>query len=792
MSATAISLAETPALAADAQLVVNAGTAGPALSPTQFGHILEDINHSVEGGLNANLVRNSDMKENNATPPAFWSLVTAGGGTGSITRDTVQPVHPANPSSLRLSIATNGSGQRVGVANGGFFGIGLRPSTTYRASFFARTDGAFAGPLTVGLESTGGTVFASATVSGLSTSWQRFSVSLTTSGSTPVSSGNRFVISANGIGAGRSVWLNIVTCYPPTFAAQGNLRADLMQKMADTAPGFVRVPGGNYLEGNTVATRFNWKTTIGPLETRPGHQNDAWGYWSTDQLGLLEYLELAEQMHAQPLLGVYAGYSLAQVVVPQNQLQPFIQDALDEIEYVIGATTTTWGARRAADGHPAPFPLTYVEIGNEDQFDNSGSYNAYRYPMFYDAIKARFPQLQVVATTNVTSRPMDVIDDHLYNNSPSFFVGQAHRYDNTSRTGPKHLVGEFGVTNGTGGNPTGTLGGAIGEAAYLTGLVRNADVVIGAAFAPVLAHVNSFQWSTNLIGFNASTSYGSPSYYVQRMFGTLHGDHVVGAAMSGADASVATVATRAGTGTTYVTVVNPTATVYTTAVTVTGASSVGATATATTLTGNPAAVNSITAPNTVVPVVSTIPAGVNFSHTFPPNSVTVLTLPTSGAPAPPTVPVNQPLSLRATTSGFTDRYVTTSANLGVTAVVTSGSTTAQKQAATFVVRPGLAQASCYSFESRTVAGQFLRHRNFRVELGANDGTALFRSDATFCAQPGNSGQGLSWQSINFPTRYLRHFNNELWISSNGGTMPSDATANWANDTTWINATPWAP
>lgn len=625
----ALTLAGTavPASAASAQLTIDAGAAGPGINPTQFGHMIEDINHSVDGGLNANLVRNGTMKENAANPPAFWSVVTGGGGTGSLATDTAKPLNAANGSALKLSIAANGSGQRVGAANAGYFGIGVRPSTAYRVSFFAHADSGFTGPLTVSLESTGGTAYASATVASIGQSWRQYTATLTTSASAPVSTANRLVIAANATGAGHSVWLDVVTCYPPTAAGPGAFRADLVQKLAATAPGFLRLPGGNFLEGTTVATRFDWKATLGPIQNRPGHQNDSWAYWSTDQTGILEYLELAEALHAQPLLAVYAGYSAGTNVVPQGELAPYIQDALDEIEYATGATDTTWGARRAADGHPAPFDVAYVEIGNEDNFDHSGSYDAYRYPMFYDAIRAAYPKLKIVATTKVTSRPMDVIDDHFYNSAPSWFTGQAHRYDTTSRTGPKHLIGEYAVRNAPKGNPTGTLAAAVGEAGFMVGLVRNADVVIGAAYAPALANVGGFQWNTNLIGFDASTSYGAPSYYVQQMFGTLHGDHVVASALTGADPTVSVVASRAGAGRTYLTVVNPTAAAVSTAVAVRGAT-VGATATATTLTGDPTAVNSIGKPNAVMPATSVVAVGGAFDYTFPANSVTVLQLPT--------------------------------------------------------------------------------------------------------------------------------------------------------------------
>ncbi len=193
-------------------------------------------------------------------------------------------------------------------------------------------------------------------------------------------------------------WLNLVSLFPPTLKNRPNgLRPDLMQMMVDMKPKFLRFPGGNYLEGNTIAERFEWKKTIGPLENRPGHPAP-WGYRSTDGMGLMEFLLWAEDIGAEPLLGVYAGYSLrGDYVKPGPDLVPYIQDALDEIEYVIGPVTSKWGAQRAKDGHPKPFPLTYVEIGNEDFFDKSGSYDG-RFAQFYDAIKAKYPQLKLISS----------------------------------------------------------------------------------------------------------------------------------------------------------------------------------------------------------------------------------------------------------------------------------------------------------------------------------------------------------------------------------------------------------
>ena len=331
---------------------------------------------------------------------------------------------------------------------------------------------------------------------------------------------------------------------------------------------------------------------------------------------------MAEELGAQPILAVFAGYTLNGTVVPQDQLQPYVQDALDEIQYAIGPVTSKYGAMRAADGHPAPFNLNYVEIGNEDFFDTSGSYNAYRFPMFYDAIKAAYPQLKIIATTNVTSRTPDVIDDHYYSDNPDVLAADATAYDNTSRSGPKHIVGEYAVTQGS---PTGTLAGALGEAAFLTGVERNADVVIGASYAPLLVNVNAQSWPTNLIGYNGLRSYGSPSYYAQEMFAGAEGDHVAPSQIEGGNGNLWTVASTKG-GTTYLIVVNRGTSASTVNVDLSGSTGVSG-GTATVLTGDPTAMNSLAHPTAISPVSHPVgPHGADFQYTFPASSLTVLAL----------------------------------------------------------------------------------------------------------------------------------------------------------------------
>jgi alpha-N-arabinofuranosidase len=433
--------------------------------------------------------------------------------------------------------------------------------------------------------------------------WQQFSVELRTGPVRPTSDA-RFTISADEPG---TFWLDQVSLFPPTFRNRPNgNRVDLMQFMEGLAPTFLRLPGGNALEGSTIADRFQWKNTIGALAARPGHQGP-WGYRSSDGLGLLEYLEWCEDLGIEPVLAVYAGYSLNGTHVnPGPDLQPFVQDALDEIEYLIGDRTTVWGARRIADGHPEPFPLEFVEVGNEDFFDGSGSYDA-RFAQFFDAIKAAHPALKLIATTGVASRVPDVIDEHFYA-SPRAFQHMATRYDSFDRSGPKIFIGEYASIEG---RPTPDLNAALGDAAWLTGLERNSDLVIMVAYAPMLVNINpgASQWPNNLIGYDALHSYGSPSYYLQSMFAHHAGNVVLPAALttSGGSQLFQSVTQDSLTGDIFVKLVNCAGARQPVHVNLSGVTRLSNEATAVTLSSaSPQDTNTLTDPTHIVPKTRTL------------------------------------------------------------------------------------------------------------------------------------------------------------------------------------------
>jgi alpha-N-arabinofuranosidase len=417
-----------------------------------------------------------------------------------------------------------------------------------------------------------------------------------------------------------------------------------MQMLVDLNPTFLRLPGGNYVEGDTIETRFDWKKTIGPIEQRHGHPCP-WGYRSTDGLGLLEFLAWCEDMKAEPVLAVYAGYSLKGMHVnPGADLEPFVQEALEEIEYVTGDTNTTWGAQRAKDGHPAPFKLTYVEIGNEDWFDKSKSYDE-RFAQFYDAIKARYPQLKVISTigndqperSHVQSRKPDMTDEHYYRSVDEFLrmsPEYARKYDHN---GPEIFVGEwaayetsFPPWNKRSQNepPTPNLKAAIGDGVFMAAMERNSDLILMQCYAPLFVNVNpgARQWRPDLIGYDGISAYGSPSYYAIQMFSRNLGDEILSTAS--AETSVQGSATRDGKiGEIILKLVNPKATAESLKIEIKGLNALDSKGSAITLTGNLEDSNSITQPKKIVPVTTTV-RGVKpgFTYKMPPHSIVVLKL----------------------------------------------------------------------------------------------------------------------------------------------------------------------
>lgn len=627
-------VAQTPSLTIQADQPVG------NITPMHYGLMTEEISHSYDGGLYAELVRNRAFLDD-PQRPASWSVVQEGSSAAAIELDRDQPLNANLPVSLRLSVTSASEAAPAGAANAGYWGIPVKPRTRYRASFYARAAAGFSGPLRLAIQSEDGrTTYARATVSRLTGEWREYTATLKTGDAAPTAKA-RYTLTLDRPG---TVWLSLVSLFPPTWKDRPNgLRPDLMQMLVDLKPGFLRFPGGNYLEGNTIPTRFDWKKTLGPLTERPGHQGP-WGYRSTDGMGLLEFLLWAEDMGAEPVLAVYAGYSLRGAYVkPGPDLQPYVQDALDEIEYVSGPVTSEWGARRAKDGHPAPFPLRYVEVGNEDFFDRSGSYDG-RFAQFYDAIKAKHPELKVISTVGneqpesrrVHSRRPDVLDEHYYRSAETFLRMAPRHYEGYDRKGPEIFVGEWAAyediepwnPRSQGLPPTPSMKAALGDAAWMTAMERNADLVTMQCYAPLLVNVNpgARQWRPNLIGYDALNVYGSPSYYAIQLFSRNHGDQLLKASLEGSPLHYS-VTRDSKSGDLLVKLVNAQDTPQTVQIDVRGARGLKSTAAETSLAAAPAETNSMEQPARVVPTTRKL-RGIQptFSYTVPAHCITVLRL----------------------------------------------------------------------------------------------------------------------------------------------------------------------
>ncbi len=512
--------AQAPAAGGAASMTIQVDKPGIKVSPLLYGIFFEEINHAGDGGLYAELVQNRSFE--NSDKPDCWTLVTEGSGKGEMAIDTENPTGENNPRSLRLKMEVDGDG-KVGVANDGYWGISVVKGMDYDLSLALRADKGFEGPVGAALVSTDlKTVYARAQIDKVDSRWKTYKLTLTPKATDPKA---RLVIGAWQSGA---LWMDMVSLFPrKTFKDRPNgMRLDLATMLESLHPSFLRFPGGCWVEGETLGTAMRWKRTIGePAQRR--NQWNLWQYYSTNGLGFHEYLQICEDLRAEPLFVVNCGMSHQEQrasVQPKTTegVEEYVQDALDAIEYATGPANSKWGGLRAKAGHPAPFSLKYMEIGNE----NGGPAYNDRYAMFYDAIKAKYPRMNLIADQwqgLPSSRPVEIVDEHYYN-APEFFFSNANKYDAYDRKGYKVYVGEYAVTKNTG---LGSLRGAIGEAAFMTGLERNSDVVVMASYAPLFVNVNDRRWNPDLIQFDGSRACGTPSYYVQQMFSQNRGDAIL-------------------------------------------------------------------------------------------------------------------------------------------------------------------------------------------------------------------------------------------------------------------------
>ncbi len=513
--------------AVNAQVVINIAAAqrGPVVSPPHSGIFYEDSNHAADGGLYAELIRNRSFEDD----PVHGNWHAVGDTRMEIVSDGL--LNDVQHRALGVNITRHGDG----VRNEGFWGINAVEGREYKLSFWAKSDRKYKGTFTARLQSTDGRTLGETEVKvALTKDWEKYTATITATADDPKA---EFTLTADKPGEFR---LDVVSLFPPTFKNRENgMRPDLAQMLADMHPTFMRFPGGCFVEGqDSPDNAFRWKRTIGPIEQREGHQNVNWGYRTSDGIGFHEYLQLAEDLGAKPLFVVNVGIWHGGCT-PYDSIGSWIEECLDALEYANGDVTTRYGKMRALNGHPEPFNLEYIEIGNENynynMQDNSDQSDHYpeRYIQFYNAIKARYPDVHCIGNVESWSTdfpswrndyPVEMVDEHYYRN-PKWFADRFDKYDGYDRSKHKVYVGEYAVTSNFG--DLGNLNAALGEAVYMMGMENNSDVVVMNSYAPIFVNENDARWRPDMIRFNSSEAMGTPSYYVQQLFANNIGTQVV-------------------------------------------------------------------------------------------------------------------------------------------------------------------------------------------------------------------------------------------------------------------------
>jgi alpha-L-arabinofuranosidase len=516
---------------------------------TMWGIFFEDINFGADGGIYAELIKNRSFEF--SVPLMGWRVRQSKFNEGNVLVLNRQAKNPANPRFLRVT--KNDAGNDLNLTNEGFRGMGIKKGLRYDFSVQCRQ---LAPGLKLHLEllNTSGKVIGSSVFSPSASGneWKKEAISFN---ATDTAWKGKFNIRFEGSGV---IDLDMISLFPSdTWKNRpGGMRADMIQLLADLKPGFIRFPGGCIVEGRDLAGRYQWKRTIGPVDTRHLIIN-RWNtefahrptpdYFQTFGLGFFEYFQLAEDIGAEPMPIINSGmacqFNTAEVV-PLNELAPYVQDALDLIEFANGDVNTEWGKVRASMGHPAPFNLKILGIGNE----NWGPQYIERLKVFSKAIKEKYPNIKLVNSSgtdpdgarfdylNGELRKMnaDIIDEHYYRR-PEWFLQNAGRYDSYPKNGPKIFAGEYAAQSDrtVSVNNKNNMATAIAEAAFMTGLERNAEVVHMTSYAPLFAHAEGWQWTPDLIWVNNLESYGTPDYYVQKLYSTNRGTNVVPALMNG-------------------------------------------------------------------------------------------------------------------------------------------------------------------------------------------------------------------------------------------------------------------
>ncbi|XP_017977174.1 PREDICTED: alpha-L-arabinofuranosidase 1 [Theobroma cacao] len=502
-----------------AQLLIDASEgSGHPIPDTLFGIFFEEINHAGAGGLWAELVSNRGFEAGGSNIPSNiypWSII--GDESSLIVSTDRSSCFERNKVALRMEVLCDSEGTHicpsggVGIYNPGFWGMNIEQGKSYKVVFYVRSTAAV--NISVSFSGSNGLqTLASANIIASASdvsNWTKMEVLLEAK-ATNQNSRLQLTTTKEGV-----IWFDQVSAMPlDTYKGHG-FRNDLIEMLADIKPRFIRFPGGCFVEGEWLRNAFRWKESIGPWEERPGHFGDVWMYWTDDGLGYFEFLQLAEDLDALPIWVFNNGISHNDQV-DASTILPFVQEALDGIEFARGDPNSEWGAVRAAMGHPEPFDLRYVAIGNED----CGKKN-YRgnYLKFYDAIRRAYPDIKMISNCDGSSHqldhPADFYDFHVYTSASNLF-SMSHQFDHTSRTGPKAFVSEYAVTGKDAG--TGSLLAALAEAGFLIGLEKNSDVVQMASYAPLFVNSNDRRWNPDAIVFDSYQVYGTPSYWVQHFF----------------------------------------------------------------------------------------------------------------------------------------------------------------------------------------------------------------------------------------------------------------------------------
>ena len=525
------------------RMVLQANKIGAEIQPTMYGHFFEDINFGADGGLYAELVKNRSFD--------FPQQLMGWDVFGNVTVQDDGPFE-RNPHYVRLAYAGHDQ-KHTGIENEGFFGIGLKKDAQYRFTVWARGAGqSVRVELIDNASMEESQVLVSQDLKIDSPEWKQYEV-LLTSPQTIAKAHLRIFLTSPG-----PVDLEHVSLFPvDTWKGHKNgLRKDLVQALADTKPGVFRFPGGCIVEGTDLATRYNWKNSVGPVENRPVNEN-RWhytfphrffpDYFQSYGMGFFELFQLSEEIGAEPLPVLNCGLACQYQNDSENahvkveDLGSYIQDALDLIEFANGGTDTKWGKLRAEMGHPESFDLKFIAIGNEQW----GPEYPARLEPFVKAIRAAHPEIKIIGSSGPGSEgeafdylwpemkrlKVDLVDEHFYR-PEKWFLSQGNRYDNYDRKGPKVFAGEY-ACHGANGKKYNHFHASLLEAAFMTNIERNADVVHMATYAPLLAHVEGWQWRPDLIWFDNLRSVRSCSYYVQQLYGTNKGTNVVPLRMDG-------------------------------------------------------------------------------------------------------------------------------------------------------------------------------------------------------------------------------------------------------------------